>query len=129
MAHNIVMISYEYCGASCTYSVKHTVATIFDHALYVASLCGSKRDSQRHKITPLHAPTTATLRQVDNVAECMAKDVARACSRLTETFFRYITRSVVDLHKGYCNEVVLKNLKRSVHAEMPSFFELWSLAF
>ncbi|CAL1297957.1 unnamed protein product [Larinioides sclopetarius] len=68
-------------------------------------------------------------KQVNNVAECMAKDVARACSRLTETFFRYISRPVVDLHKGYCDELVFKNLKRSVHAEMPNFFELWSLAF
>ncbi|KAF8793664.1 uncharacterized protein LOC129961668 [Argiope bruennichi] len=67
--------------------------------------------------------------QVETVAECVAKQVARSCSRLTETFFRYISRPLVDLHKGYCEEVVFENSKRSVQAAMPNFFELWSLTF
>ncbi|GFU33635.1 uncharacterized protein NPIL_226291 [Nephila pilipes] len=69
-------------------------------------------------------------KHLKEISNCVTENVRKTCGRKTVPFFQFILEPVVELHQGYCDEVIIplaKNMKRSVSAELPNVFRTLGL--
>ncbi|GFQ83870.1 uncharacterized protein TNCT_220921 [Trichonephila clavata] len=62
-------------------------------------------------------------KQLDKISECVKKNVKKTCNYKAVSFFEFVFEPVVELHQGFCDEVIIpltKNMKRSVSSELPN---------